>query len=292
MRALVFFIFSLLIVAGAAFAAWPVLRRRNQPARARSLLAGAVALMVTGIGGGVYLMLGHPELAARSIGGGSASDVSSLVAPLVQKVRQSPDDPRGWAFLGRTYLSLNDPADAAAALRRGIAVAPPGARAQLYSAFGEAVTLASGGNIPPDAEAAFSLALAANPKDNAARFYLGQLYASRNDRARAFALWRSLLADTPPNAPWRAALIDRMAMLTGRGGASPDIGLMVQSLAARLHLHPDDPEGWQRLIRSYAVLGDKEKAVAALAEARRALKQNPAALAQLAREADELKLRK
>ncbi|HEY8699328.1 MAG TPA: tetratricopeptide repeat protein [Rhizomicrobium sp.] len=292
MRALVFLIFSLLILSGAAFAAWPVLRRRNQPARARFLLAGAVGLLVTGIGGGVYLMLGHPELAARSIGGGSASDVSSLVAPLVQKVRQNPDDPRGWAFLGRTYLSLNDPADAAAALRRGIAVAPPGARAQLYSAFGEAETLASGGNTPPDAEAAFSLALAANPKDNAARFYLGQLYASRNDRARALALWQSLLADTPPNAPWRAALVDRMAMLTGRGGAAPDIGLMVQSLAARLQLHPDDPEGWQRLIRSYAVLGDKEKAVTALAEARRALKENPAALAQLAREAEELKLRK
>jgi cytochrome c-type biogenesis protein CcmH len=292
MRALVFLTFSLLILAGAAFAAWPVLRRRNQPAGARSLLAGAVALMVTGIGGGVYLMLGHPELAARSIGGGSASDVSSLVAPLVQKVRQSPGDPRGWAFLGRAYLSLNDPADAAAALRRGIAVAPPGARAQLYSAFGEAETLASGGNIPPDAEAAFSLALAANPKDNAARFYLGQLYASRNDGARALALWQSLLADSPPNAPWRAALVDRMAMLTGRGGAAPDIGLMVQSLAARLQLHSDDPEGWQRLIRSYAVLGDKEKAATALAEARRALKENPAALAQLAREADELKLPK
>jgi len=67
---------------------------------------------------------------------------------------------------------------------------------------------------------------------------------------------------------------------------------MVQSLAARLSLHPDDPEGWQRLIRSYAVLGARDKAVAALADARRALRNNPAALAQLAREAGELKLLK
>jgi len=146
--------------------------------------------------------------------------------------------------------------------------------------------------VPPEAEAAFNAALAGNPKDGAARYYLGQVYASRNDSARALALWRSLLADTPPNAPWRAALVDRIAMLTAQGGGGPDISVMVQSLAARLSLHPDDPEGWQRLIRSYAVLGARDKAVAALADARRALRNNPAALAQLAREAGELKLLK
>jgi cytochrome c-type biogenesis protein CcmH len=291
MRALVFLIFSLLIVAGAAFAAWPVIRRQGQSLIARSLLAAAVAVLVSGIGAGLYLMQGHPDLAVRSLSGPSTRDVASLIGPLARKMREHPDDPRGWSLLGRAYLSLNDPADAAAAFRRGIAVAPRSERPTLYSAFGEAETLASGGNIPPDAEAAFSLALAANPKDDAARFYLGQLYASRNDRARALALWQSLLADTPPNAPWRTALLDRLAMLTAQGSAAPDVGSMVQSLAARLRLHPDDPEGWQRLIRSYVVLGDSEKAMTALADAREALKANPAALAALAREAGELKLK-
>jgi cytochrome c-type biogenesis protein CcmH len=40
---------------------------------------------------------------------------------------------------------------------------------------------------------------------------------------------------------------------------------MVEGLAARLQAAPDDAAGWQRLGRAYRVLGEKEKAEAALA---------------------------
>jgi cytochrome c-type biogenesis protein CcmH len=43
---------------------------------------------------------------------------------------------------------------------------------------------------------------------------------------------------------------------------------MVAGLAARLAAQPDDPEGWVRLVRSYAVLGDGVKRDAALKQAR------------------------
>jgi cytochrome c-type biogenesis protein CcmH len=44
---------------------------------------------------------------------------------------------------------------------------------------------------------------------------------------------------------------------------------MVQRLADRLAANPDDPEGWVRLVRSYAVLGATDKRDAALSQARR-----------------------
>jgi cytochrome c-type biogenesis protein CcmH len=50
---------------------------------------------------------------------------------------------------------------------------------------------------------------------------------------------------------------------------------MVERLAARLHQDGSDVEGWIRLVRSYMVLGDKEKMQAALANARSALKSDP-----------------
>ncbi len=81
----------------------------------------------------------------------------------------------------------------------------------------------------------------------------------------------SLKADVPANSAVHADLVDRIAALRARsGGATPDIGAMVAGLAARLKANPDDPAGWQRLIRAYAVLGDKDKARAALADARKA----------------------
>jgi cytochrome c-type biogenesis protein CcmH len=53
---------------------------------------------------------------------------------------------------------------------------------------------------------------------------------------------------------------------------------MVARLAERLKQDGSDVEGWLRLLRSYIVLGDKDQARAAAAEARRALASDPAKL--------------
>jgi cytochrome c-type biogenesis protein CcmH len=60
---------------------------------------------------------------------------------------------------------------------------------------------------------------------------------------------------------------------------------MVASLAAKLAAHPDDPEGWARLVRSYGVLHDRSAQADALAKARRALAGRADALAAVEGEA-------
>jgi len=59
---------------------------------------------------------------------------------------------------------------------------------------------------------------------------------------------------------------------------------MVARLAERLQQDGSDIEGWLRLVRSYMVLGDREKALAAVGDARRALAGDPEKL----RKIDEL----
>ncbi|HEX4158572.1 MAG TPA: hypothetical protein VHY79_08855 [Rhizomicrobium sp.] len=280
-------IFAGLAVAAAGFAAWPVWRVRKVAPLAHVLLAGSIALFVLGIGGGSYLILGRPELAQRTIASPDARDVPGLITALSRRMRERPGDLVGWTLLGRGYLSLNDPAQAAIAFRHASEIAPPAAKPELLSAYGEALTL-SEGTVTPEAEAAFAAALVGNPKDQAARFYLGQAYADRHQPGRAFAMWQSLLADSPPDAPWRADLIHRMDMLQSQSGAAPDIGAMVEGLAARLKADPDDLEGWERLVRSYMVLGKKERALAALAGAKAAMTRQPRALAALDAEARSL----
>jgi cytochrome c-type biogenesis protein CcmH len=73
-------------------------------------------------------------------------------------------------------------------------------------------------------------------------------------------------------------------------GGAPDIGQMVEGLAARLRAAPGDFSGWQRLVRAYAVLGQQAKARSALAAARAAMKGRPNDLAALDVEARSLKL--
>ena len=88
----------------------------------------------------------------------------------------------------------------------------------------------------------------------------------------------AVAAAPPPPMPGPSA-----ADVKAANDMSPDqrntmIRGMVARLAERLKQDGSDVEGWLRLLRSYMVLGDKDQARAAAAEARRALASDPAKL--------------
>ena len=64
---------------------------------------------------------------------------------------------------------------------------------------------------------------------------------------------------------------DRGAMIRG----------MVDRLATRLKQNGDDVEGWLRLVRAYMVMGERDKAASALADARQAVANDAERLRQL-----------
>ena len=65
---------------------------------------------------------------------------------------------------------------------------------------------------------------------------------------------------------------------------------MVDGLAARLEKEPRDAQGWGRLIRSRVVMGEPDKAKAALAKARETFADAPDVLEAIGAIARELKL--
>ena len=65
---------------------------------------------------------------------------------------------------------------------------------------------------------------------------------------------------------------------------------MVDGLAAKLENNPRDFQGWMQLIRSYAVLKEKNKAKKALAQAREVFARAPFPIQQLAALASQLGL--
>jgi cytochrome c-type biogenesis protein CcmH len=290
MSVLATLILALVAALACGFVAWPILAQRN--VRGRFVLGAAAAVFVLGVGGGLYLVFGHPALATRTLQGEQARDLNALIGRLAAAVRAHPDDPRGWALLGEAYTTAHDPEDAAKAFARAIAAAQGRGLnlAFLYSAYGEALAQSAAGAVTPDAEAAFTQALALDPRDQASRYYLGLAAAGRGNSAQALLYWKSLIGDLPANAPVHAELVDRIAALTARGGEAPDVGAMVARLAAQLKSAPDNAPGWLRLIRAYAVLGDRDKARAALADARKAAAGRSDQLAALDAEAKKLGL--
>jgi cytochrome c-type biogenesis protein CcmH len=163
-----------------------------------------------------------------------------------------------------------------------------GPSAEREANLGEALAAAAGGVVTANARAAFERALALDAAEPKARFFIGLAAEQDGKPAEAAAVWRRLLKDAPPDAPWidfvREALArvevgslpnekeiaelppgERVAMVQG----------MVARLAERLKNDGSDVEGWLRLLRSYMVLGERDKARAAAADARRALASDP-----------------
>jgi cytochrome c-type biogenesis protein CcmH len=99
----------------------------------------------------------------------------------------------------------------------------------------------------------------------------------------------------PADDPRQDALKAAIAEAEGAPAPSAGPGLsgdqmtavrgMVAGLAERLKTAPDDPEGWVRLVRAYAVLGEADKRDAALKDARARYAARPDILDQLAKAA-------
>ena len=284
--------FVLVALAAIGFAAVPLWRIENK--KKRVLFLAAAALSILAIGGGAYFVVGRPHLAQREATGLKTHEVNGLIPYLIQRVRQYPQDARAWRYLAQAYMEAQDPRDAAKAFAKVIELTGQG-DAALDAAYGEALVLANNGAVPPEAEKAFATALAVDPHNAPARFYLGLAKAAHNDRAGAIQLWQSLLNDTPVTSPLHQLLVDRLAILTsqavagGQGGA-PNPRAMVAMLAARLKADPNDALGWVRLMRAYTVLGETEKAKDALATARKTFADNKDAQTAFTTAAKALKL--
>ncbi len=282
--------FVVVALLAVAFAVVPLVRGWEKK---RALLMAAIALFMLGVGGGVYWMVGRPELAKRSAQGLNTRDMKGLVPYLIEQLRKTPNDVRGWRYLGQVYMSASDPVDAAKALARAIALTGKG-DPELNAAYGEALVLANNGVVPDTAEAAFMDALRVDPTSPPARFYLGLARVQHNDKPGAIGYWQSLLNEAPPTSQLHQMLVDRLAALTAQTGGMPAGGprAMVAMLAARLKADPNDALGWVRLMRAYSVLGETDKAKEALATARATFKDNKDALLAFQTAATALKLEK
>ena len=229
--------------------------------------------------------------------------LTESVKRLQERLEAAPDDFDGWVLLGRSYMVTQQPVLAIEAYAKAVTLRPEDAAVQSY--LGEAIVFSADGTVTEKARAAFVKAVEADPTDPAARFYLAMADAQAGNLRKALDAWIALAADTPADAPWRPVLnqqlraaaqelnVDLAAVLpdappplpptSGRGGPSREdieaaeemspadrqemIRGMVAQLAARLEENPDDIEGWDRLARSYRVLGETDKAADAAARA-------------------------
>lgn len=242
----------------------------------------------------LYLRLGTPGMTDQPFKARLAqwqhTDLNALSAPeiaavLRKAVAERPGEAEGYRLLGLAENASQNPIAAVRALRKATELAPD--RADIWILLGQAEIAEAGGKVDADSRAAFGKVLQLVPGEPTARFFLAGGRADAGDKDGAIADLTALMNDLPQGDPRRDAVKASIARIEGRPAMTTDpqqlamIQGMVSRLAERLKTSPDDPEGWVRLVRAYAVLGDKAKRDDAYASARARYAQAPKVLQQL-----------
>lgn len=279
----------------------------------KAALYAAAALPVVGIL--LYLAIGSPQLPSRPYAARMETPIEQataddLIARVEAHMRQHPEDGKGWDVLAPVYMRMGDFGRAADAFQRATRLL--GESPKRLMGFARANVMMQNGIVSEPARKAYEKLLAAQPDSIEAQVWLAIAKEQDGDLKSAEAEYKRLLPGAED--PWKGLLTARLQSVTERlskpapdglpaagdiqpadamsaaAGAmakmSPEerekfIGKMVDGLAARLKQNGNDLEGWMRLVRSYVMLGRRDDAATALANARGQFASDEKSLAQL-----------
>ena len=272
------------------------------PASMAVMLAGLVMIPV--VAGLFYARLGRPDLpdapqTKRLASALKTGDINAMVFQVEKALQKRPDDIRGWSAIAPVYMRLRRYDDAANAYGEILRLRPPDP--ETLTSYAEAVLLSGNTKMMGQVKRALKTAISLDGKYAKARFYWALVLQQEGNRDEALAQWRKLLAQSGQKPQLKAVIQQRIAELTGDSGkiqalnqeqrkAAADmtpeqrrqmIASMVERLAGRLKENGNDLDGWLKLLRVRMVLGQKDKAVAALAAAKNNFTGNAAALKRL-----------
>ena len=268
-----------------------------QPPARRTRLAAAVLIAVglPAIAFSLYGRLGQPmlpdePLASRKVTPQTDGGIEAAVAAVEARLTAKPDDGKGWAVIAPVYMRLERYPEAVHAYAEALRIL--GEDPLRRAAYGEALVAAAGGVVTDEARQAFDRALAEQPGQPQARYYVALAAEQDGKKADAIRDYESLAADSPPDAPWLSMVNARLAALKGEPAPATDAAAipeaqrpmiegMVSKLASRLASTGGGVDEWARLIRAYTVLHEADKAKAALVDAHKALASDASAVASL-----------
>ncbi|MBX6419838.1 MAG: c-type cytochrome biogenesis protein CcmI [Sinobacteraceae bacterium] len=217
------------LLAEAASDADPPSAPARVPRRPRAALLLGFLLAVFAAGGywlsGTWVLQAHISAERQA-----QAQIEAMVQRLAQRLERNPDDPQGWALLGRSYFVMQRYADAARAYHEANARAP---QAEWLASEGEALAFAQGRDLRGEPLALFEKALALDADEGKALWYAGLAAEEAGDAATARARWEKLVAEPDLPAQMREVVQTRLSEL-GEERAASDAGATVLRLEISL----------------------------------------------------------
>lgn len=179
------------------------------PVSARLPLGIAIMLGLTG-----YLLLGNPGQPGSPVMPPPAAEPAGF-GEEIEDPRQGMTGNGGdsSAMLGMADGMMRTGSYRAAAIVLDRALQRDPRNIDLWVAYGNALIANERGIMTPAAAMAFDKAADIDPAHPAPPFFAGLALAQGGDLEGARTIWQQLLARTPPDAPWREDLTNRLAQL-------------------------------------------------------------------------------
>ncbi|MDH7452751.1 tetratricopeptide repeat protein [Luteimonas composti] len=230
--------------------------------RATPKLFAAVVLVVPVLAFALYRIVGTPAALDPALAAASAQadapTMEEAIAELEAALRRDPAQPEGWRLLARAYAAQGERAKSRDAFMRALEQIPDDPELLIETAQARAQA-APGNQFDDEALAQLRRALALDPGNQRALWFIGVVQRQRGDDRAAVETWETLLpaldADTaaalrtqidqareaagmPPLAP------AEVASVSADDGAAPGAGLRVRvsldpEFAARVRLRGD-----------------------------------------------------
>ena len=211
--------------------------------------AAIVAIGVPVLAGLLYWHLGTPQaLTTPKQGTVDASNMTfeqfqSMTNKLAARLQQQPDDPVGWAMLGRAYKALERYPDAVQALSRANKLRPQDV--EIMVEYAEALAFVQDGDLAGEPTALLERALKIAPDDVKALTLAGTAAFAKNDYTKVITYWQRLAAKVPADSEMGRALATGIAEAKARRSgkvaqapAAPKAGSAAKAVSGVVRLAP------------------------------------------------------
>ena len=170
-------------------------------------VAIAVALFLPLMSVGLYNLWGagaaglDPESAVPAVQAQQhqQQDIEQLLQQLLARLEQQPDDLEGWYMLGRTYQFLRRFPEAVEAFDKAVKLGGDRS-ADVLSSYADALAMANGRRLTPEAENLLEQALKADPFHAKSLWLAGTAAYQNQNYPKALQYWERLLSVLPPGS--------------------------------------------------------------------------------------------
>jgi cytochrome c-type biogenesis protein CcmH len=142
----------------------------------------------------LYGMLGEPQALAKAeliaTNQKAADNVANMVAKLIERLKQQPDDLEGWMMLGRSYVYMQQYQNAADVFAELNKRKPNDPAVMLH--YADALAMARNGQMGGEPAELVFKALKLLPEDHTALWLAGMAKAEAGDFAGAISYWKKL----------------------------------------------------------------------------------------------------